>query len=52
MTLLTRIRYLMVIITSSYVTLGIAAPADAQKLWAPYAGVTFVIALVNLWRYG
>lgn len=50
--MLARIRYLLVVITSSYVTLGVAAPADAQKLWAPYAGATFVLAVVNVWRHG
>lgn len=36
------------LVAASYVTLGIAASSTAEKLWAPYAGVTFVLALINL----
>lgn len=35
-------------VATSYVTLGIADPREAAKLWAPYAAVTFALSLVNL----
>lgn len=39
---------LTVIIATSYVTLGIFATHVACGLWAPYAGVVLVLALLNL----
>lgn len=41
------VRFLLIATTSSYVTLGFADPATAQRLWALYAVVTFVLSLVN-----
>lgn len=35
-------------VATSYVTLGVADPQEAGKLWAAYAVVTFGLSLVNL----
>lgn len=42
------ITVLTVVVASSYITLGIAAPAKAESWWAIYGAVTFVLAVANL----
>lgn len=39
---------LIVSVASSYLTLGVFAPSHARELWAPYAIVMFVLAVINL----
>lgn len=41
----------MAAVATSYVTLGVADPPDAAHLWIPYAAVTFVLSLLNLWGH-
>lgn len=48
MSVTVRLPLLIVAIASSYLTLGIFASETAGKLWAPYAIVMFVLALINL----
>lgn len=35
-------------VCSSYVTMGLVNAPLARSLWAPYAGVTFMLAVVAL----
>jgi len=42
------VQLLTVAVASSYLTLGIFAAEHARSLWAPYAVVTFVLAVTNL----
>lgn len=39
---------LTVLVACSYVVLGIVASSVAQALWAPYAGLVLVLAILNL----
>jgi hypothetical protein len=39
---------LTVVVTFSYLTLGVFATQQAEHLWAPYAGVVLVLAAFNL----
>lgn len=48
MRLLLSLHVLTVAVASSYLTLGIVTPHHARALWAPYALVTFVLAIANL----
>lgn len=43
-----RSQVLLAIVTSSYLTLGIFDSRQAGDLWAPYAAVTFALAMFNL----
>src|SRR5262245_34736691 len=46
---MTRASHVMtVMVAASYLTLGIFSPDDAAELWAPYAVVMFVLAILNL----
>ncbi len=39
---------LTVVVAFSYLTLGLFATAQAERLWAPYACTVLVLATVNL----
>jgi hypothetical protein len=51
--ILLRLHLSLVVIASSYLTLGVAAPEKARDLWWQYAGVTLILSLASLvyeWR--
>lgn len=39
---------LTVVVTFSYLTLGVFATSQAESLWAPYACIVLVLAAFNL----
>jgi hypothetical protein len=43
-----RINLLLVVIASSFITLMIFNYDEAQRLWAPYAVLSFVLSVVDL----
>jgi 1,4-alpha-glucan branching enzyme len=45
----TAVSFLLAIVATSYVTLGIAATHTARLVWAPYAATVMVLATANLW---
>lgn len=45
---LVRIHVVTIAVASSYLTLGVVAPSHARSLWAPYALVTFTLAVLAL----
>lgn len=45
---LLRLHLAIVVVASSYLTLGVFAPTQARNLWAPYALLMFTLAVVNL----
>lgn len=47
MTLL-RLHLALVVIATSYLTLGIFSSEDAEELWLPYALITLALAAVSL----
>ncbi len=44
------VHMLIVIVATSYLTLGVFEPHRARALWAPYAAIIFVLAVVNMIR--
>lgn len=49
MTLL-RLHLSLVIVATSYLTLGIFSPVDAKALWWQYGVVSLLLAAVSLWK--
>lgn len=49
MTLL-RLHLSLVIVATSYLTLGIFSPTDAQELWWQYGVLSLLLAAVSLWK--
>lgn len=49
MTLL-RLHLSLVIVATSYLTLGVFSPDDARELWWQYGVVSLVLAAVSLWK--
>lgn len=47
MWLLVYVRMLLLIVSTSYVTLGIADSHQAQQVWAPYAATVLALAVIN-----
>lgn len=45
---LLRLHMLTVFVAGSYLTLGLFSPDQARDLWAIYAAVMFVLAVINL----
>lgn len=41
---------LLIVLSSSYLTLGVAVSEIAQEVWPFYALAVIVLAIVNLWR--
>lgn len=49
MTLL-RLHLSLVVVASSYLTLGLFSPGRAEELWAWYGGLSLLLAALSLWK--